>query len=329
MLSSPYAGTRPCRPKVFLLLRALASPSTSAVVCACMAQRPWIVAQLPLLVATLCFNPALGPRMASRSAECRAAELPCGAGSTHTWRATERRLHFDSPTRTRVNSDSSVNDGYCFRLFSVDTSPSTYFSPFPSRTLPRSTRTKTDSGQLRSSISLLGNHAEFLLSRSTSALNTLQASVALCISDLPGAVLTCVQHDPWGVRGTSSGKSFPFYVAKTAIFKVWHQIFTQRKRPKLSTCVQIDELASQDAKKPSIGKTLVYSSRREGNINKQTKLKSFLTHDRRSVSPHRPACVRGDHWAIWLACREFLSNRKCPYRPYTQPDVGNCWPCDV
>ena len=102
-----------------------------------------------------------------------------GAGSTHTWRATERRLHFDSPTRTRVNSDSSVNDGYCFRLFSVDTSPSTYFSPFPSRTLPRSTRTMTDSGQLRSSISLLGNHAEFLLSRSASALNTLQASHAL------------------------------------------------------------------------------------------------------------------------------------------------------
>ena len=96
-----------------------------------------------------------------------------------TWRATERRLHFDSPTRTRVNSDSSVNDGYCFRLFSVDTSPSTSFPPFPSRTLPRSTRTMTDSGQLRSSISLLGNHAEFLLSRSTSALNTLQASHAL------------------------------------------------------------------------------------------------------------------------------------------------------
>ena len=94
-------------------------------------------------------------------------------------RATERRLHFDSPTRTRVNSDSSVNDGYCFRLFSVDTSPSTYFSPFPSRTLSRCTWTMTDSGQLRSSISLLGNHAEFLLSRSTSALNTLQASHAL------------------------------------------------------------------------------------------------------------------------------------------------------
>ena len=134
----------------------------------------------PLPVATLCFNPAEGPQVqtASRSAECRGmAELRTrGAGSTHTWRATERRLHFDSLTRTRVNSDSCVNDGYCLRLFSVDTSPSTYFSPFPSRTLPRSTQTMTDSGQLRSSISLLtvlGNHAEFLLSRSTSALNTL------------------------------------------------------------------------------------------------------------------------------------------------------------
>ena len=74
---------------------------------------------------------------------------------------TERRLHFDSPTRTRVNSDSCVNDGYCLRHFSVDTSPSTYFSPFPSRTLPRSARTMTDSGELRSSISLPGYHVDF------------------------------------------------------------------------------------------------------------------------------------------------------------------------
>ena len=174
MLSLPYAGTRPCGPKVFLLLRALASPSRQALSFV-HAWRKGLGSLLsyPLLVATLCFNPAEGPQTASlRSAECRPAELPricTGAGSTHTWRATERRLHFDSPTRARVNSDSSVNDGYCFRLFSVDTSPSTYFFPFPSRTLPRSTRTMTDSGQLRSSISLLGNHAEFLLSRSTSA----------------------------------------------------------------------------------------------------------------------------------------------------------------
>ena len=76
-------------------------------------------------------------------------------------RSTERRLHFDSPTRTRVNSDSCVNDGYCLRHFSLDTAPSTCFSPFPSRTLPRSTRTMTDSGQLRSSISLPGYHVDF------------------------------------------------------------------------------------------------------------------------------------------------------------------------
>ena len=60
-----------------------------------------------------------------------------------------------------MNWDSCVNDGYCLRHFSVDTAPSTYFSPFPNRTLPRSTRTMTDSGQLRSSISLPGYHVDF------------------------------------------------------------------------------------------------------------------------------------------------------------------------
>ena len=53
----------------------------------------------------------------------------------------------------------------------------------------------------------------------------------------------------------------------------------------------------------------VISSRRDGNINKRTKLKSFLTLDRRSVSPHRPACVRAfrGQWAIWLAPRLSLA----------------------
>ena len=102
-----------------------------------------------------------------------------GSTQIHRRQATERRLHFDSPTRTRGNSDLCVDDGYCLRLLSVDTSPLTYFSPFPSRTLPRSMRTMTESGQLRSSISLLGNHADFLLSRSTSALSTLWAALAL------------------------------------------------------------------------------------------------------------------------------------------------------
>ena len=49
----------------------------------------------PLLVATLCFNPAEGPQTASKSAERVAlrATMYTGTGSTHTWRATERRLH--------------------------------------------------------------------------------------------------------------------------------------------------------------------------------------------------------------------------------------------
>ena len=175
-----------------------------------------------------------------------------GAGSTHTWRATERRLHFDSPTRTRVNLDSSVNDGYCFRLFSVDTSPSTYFSPFPRRTLPRSTRTMTDSGQLRSSISLLGNHADFLLSRSTSALNTLQASFALWF---------LLEEKETSTNRQNSKVS-------------WHSIVDQSVRIDL----------------PLFGRSA--ASGRSG----------------------------------WRRGRDFLSNRKYRYRPYTQPDVGNCWP---
>ena len=261
MLSLPYSGTRPCGPKVFLLLRALASPSTSAVVCACMAQGlgPWIVAQRPTASGKHCAPTQLkvlslravwgsDGQQISWVPTCRACT---GAGSTHTWRATERRLHFDSPTRTRVNSDSSVNDGYCFRLFSVDTSPSTYFSPFPSRTLPRSTRTMTDSGQLRSSISLLGNHAEFLLSRSTSVLNTLQASHALWF---------LLEETETSTNGQNSKVS-------------WHSIVDQS--------VRIDLPCGSGAPRP-VG-----------------------------------------HLA---GAATFLNNRKYRYRPYTQPDVGNCWP---
>ena len=245
---------RPCGPKVFLLLRALASPSTSAVVCACMAQGPWIVAQLPTASGNTELKPSWRPsdgQQISWVPTCRAT-IRTGARSTHTWRATERRLHFDSPTRTRVNSDSSVNDGYCFRLFSVDTSPSTYFSPFPSRTLPRSTRTMTDSGQLRSSISLLGNHAEFLLSRSTSALNTLQASHALWF---------LLEEKETSTNGQNSKVS-------------WHSIAAVSQSA--STCLC-------------------------------------------SGAPRPVGDLAG--------AATFLSNRKYRYRPYTQPDVGNCWPC--
>ena len=131
----------------------------------CMRKGLGLLLSYPLLVATLRFNPAKGPQTASRSAELECRGRPCTLALDlrivdRRW-STERRLHFDSPTRTRVNSDSCVNDGYCLRHFSVDTAPSTYFSPFPSRTLPRSTRTMTGSGQLRSSISLPGYHVDF------------------------------------------------------------------------------------------------------------------------------------------------------------------------
>ena len=58
----------------------------------------------------------------------------------------------------------------------------------------------------------------------------------------------------------------------------------------------------------------VNSSRRDGNINKRTKLKSFLPLDRRSVSTLvridlHAACVRAlrGQWAIWLAPRLSLA----------------------
>ena len=54
MLSLPCVCTPPWGPKVFLLLQVLASPSTSAVVCKGLGS----LLSFPLLVATLCSNPA-------------------------------------------------------------------------------------------------------------------------------------------------------------------------------------------------------------------------------------------------------------------------------
>ena len=94
------------------------------------------------------------------------AELPCrlhcmdlDAYIVDRWRPTKHRLLFDSLTRTHMNSDSCV--GYCLRLLSVDTYAFDLFFPFPSRTLPRRTRTRTDRGQLLSLISQPGYHADF------------------------------------------------------------------------------------------------------------------------------------------------------------------------
>ena len=73
------------------------------------------------------------------------------------------------------------------------------------------------------------------------------------------------------------------------------------------------------------------SSRREGNINKQTKLKFLDT--RSSISQSASTCLPMFRRSGSVASgrsglrRDFLSNRKYRYRPYTQADVGNCWPC--
>ena len=151
VLSLPYARTTPSGPKDFLLLRAVVSSSSTVV----RASAPFIVPQLPTTSSNTVLQPSQSASddtdSSSWSAEWRGqsrAQLHVHWIYTHTssiGQATKRPLHFDSPTRTRGNSDLCVDDDYCLRLLSVDTSPLTYFSPFPSRTLPWITRTMTES----------------------------------------------------------------------------------------------------------------------------------------------------------------------------------------
>ena len=62
-----------------------------------------------------------------------------------------------------------------------------------------------------------------------------------------------------GVRGTSPEKNFQFNIAETPIFlKIGIKIVHEKKRPKRSTCVQIYELASLDAKNLRKGKHCVH-----------------------------------------------------------------------
>ena len=97
----------------------------------------------PLPVATLSFNPANGLQTAQIFI-CIAAADQLSDVFRATWtlawiythtssigQAIEHQLHFNCPTRARGNSDLCVDDGYFLRLLSVDTSPLTYFSPFP------------------------------------------------------------------------------------------------------------------------------------------------------------------------------------------------------
>ena len=129
------------------------------------------------------------------------------------------------------------------------------FFPFPSRTLPRSLRTRTDNGLLRSSVSL------------------------------PGIM-----------------PIFYFHGARQ-LWTLYRQF------------------------SPMI------TSRREGNINKQTKLKqktkdkTFFAFDRRSVGPLCPTCVWVPQPAHDLAGGAANSLATASNRPHTQPDVADCWPC--
>ena len=196
-------------------------------------QGPWIVAQLPTASGNTVLQPSWRPSDGQQISWvlCSVAKLyHWRAGPKHTWRATERRLHFDSRLRLmlvwiriRVSMivilPSSFQCGYvAFDLF----------FPFP----------KSNSAS---------QYANGDWQRATSIVD-LTAREPCRIFTFPKHV--CFEH--------STGIPCP-----------------------------------------------VIPSRREGNINKQTQLKSFLTLDRRSVSPHRPACVRAlrGQWAIWLAPR--------------------------
>ena len=142
----------------------------------------------------------------------------------------------------------------------MDTSPPTYFSPFPSRTLPRSTRTMTDS-------------APYTARRQR-----------------PTSIVDLTAREPCRI----------FTFAKHVSFE--H-----------STGIPCP----------------VISSRRDGNINKRTKTQTFLDTLGSSISQSASTCLcSGAPRPVGdlAGAATFLSNRKYRYRPYTQPDVRNCWP---
>ena len=233
MLSLPYAGTRPCGPKVFLLLRALASPSTSAVVCACMAQGPRIVAQLPTASGNTVLQPSWRPLDGQQISWVPTCShhmywrwiYACMAGhrtSTSLWLSDSYSCEFGFVCQWWLLF-SSFQCGYvAFDLF----------FPFP----------KSNSAS---------HYANDDWQRPTSIVDLTARE--------PCRIFTFAKHVSFE---HSTGISCP-----------------------------------------------VISSRREGNINKRTKLKSFFTLDRRSVSLPRPACVRAlrGKWAIWLAPRLSLA----------------------
>ena len=234
MLSLPYAGTRPCGPKVFLLLRALASPSTSAVVCACMEQGPWIVAQLPTASGNTVLQPSWRPSDGQQISwswvpTCRAT-ICTGAGSTH-------------------GGPPNVDFTLTLRLVHVWI-------------------------RIRLSMMVIVFVFSVWIRRLRPIFPLFQVELCLAVRE---RWLTAANCDR---RSHCSGTMPIFY------FREARQLWTLYRHP--MPCEFF---------------------RRDGNINKRTKLKSFLPLDRRSVSPHRPACVRAlrGQWAIWLAPRLSLA----------------------
>ena len=235
VLSLPYACTRPCGPKVFLLLRALASPPTSAVVCAIALQGPCIVAQLPTASGNTVLQPSWRPSDGQRD------QLSSSAVAARPYMHVHWRWIYAYMAGHRTSTPLWLFDSYSCEFGFV-----------------------CQWWLLSSSFQCgyVAFHLFFPFPKSNSA-----SQYANDDWQRPTSIVDLTAREPC--------RSFTF--------------------------------AKHVSSEHSIGIPCpVISSRREGNINKQTKLKSFLTLERRSTSPHRPACcvraLRGQ-WAIWLAPR--------------------------
>ena len=184
----------------------------------------------PLLVATLCFNPAEGPQTASRSAECR--------GRARATQHVHRRWIYAYMAGHRTSTSLWLSDSYSCEFGFV-------------------------CQWWLLSLSFQCGYVAFDLFFPFPKSNSRSASQ--------------YANDDW--------QRPPSIVDLTA--REQCRIFTFAKHVSFEHSIGIP--------------CAVISSGREGNIKKQTKPKSFLTLDRRSVSPHRPACVRAlrGQWAIW------------------------------
>ena len=253
MLSLPYAGTRPCGPKDFLLLRALASPSTSAVVCACMAQGPWIVAQLP----TASGNTVLQPSWIALRRP--ADQLSADPQSYHMY----WRWIYAYMAGHRTSTSLWLSDSYTCEFGFV-------------------------------------------------------CQWWLLLSSFQCGYLAFDLFFPFPKSNSASQYANDDWQRPTSIVDL-----TAREPCRIFT------FAKHVSFEHSIGIPCpVISSRREGKHQQTDKTQKFLD-TRSSISQSASTCLcSGAPRPVGdlAGAATFLSNRKYRYRPYTQPDVGNCWP---